>query len=89
LRPIRRAIGSQNRRAKGERQQGDVSAFDLLIGGDPALYAITALSLIVSASATLLAVALCLPLGALLARFCFSMNRPRTLTPPLLKRSRM
>jgi tungstate transport system permease protein len=47
--------------------QGSVSAFDLIIGGDPALYAIIALSLIVSVSATLLAAAIGLPLGALLA----------------------
>lgn len=47
--------------------QGSVSAFDLIIGGDPALYAIIVLSLIVSVSATLLAAAIGLPLGALLA----------------------
>ena len=47
--------------------QGGVSAFDLILGGDPALYAIIRLSLIVSVSATLLASAIGLPLGALLA----------------------
>jgi tungstate transport system permease protein len=47
--------------------QSSVSAFDLIIGGDPALYAIIALSLTVSISATLLAAAIGLPLGALLA----------------------
>ncbi len=44
-----------------------VAAFDLIIGGDPALYAIIGLSLTVSISATLLAAAIGLPLGALLA----------------------
>src|SRR5882672_12334827 len=47
--------------------QNGVSALDLIIGGDPALYAIISLSLIVSVSATLLAAAIGLPLGALLA----------------------
>jgi len=47
--------------------QGGVSAFDLILGGDPALYAIIRLSLIISFSATLLASAIGLPLGALLA----------------------
>src|SRR5260370_39898802 len=47
--------------------QNGVSAFDLIIGGDPALYAIISLSLTVSISATLLAAAFGLPLGALLA----------------------
>jgi len=47
--------------------QNGVSAFDLILGGDPALYAIIALSLTVSVSATLLAAAIGLPLGALLA----------------------
>jgi tungstate transport system permease protein len=47
--------------------QNGVSAFDLIIGGDPVLYAIISLSLIVSVSATLLAAAIGLPLGALLA----------------------
>jgi tungstate transport system permease protein len=47
--------------------QDGVSAFDLILGGDPALYAIIKLSLTVSVSATLLASAVGLPLGALLA----------------------
>src|SRR5258708_6323172 len=47
--------------------QNGVSALDLIIGGDPALYAIISLSLIVSVSATLLAAAIGLPLGALRA----------------------
>jgi tungstate transport system permease protein len=47
--------------------QDGVSAFDLIIGGDPALYAIIGLSLTVSISATLLASVIGLPLGALLA----------------------
>jgi tungstate transport system permease protein len=47
--------------------QYGASAFDLIIGGDPALYAIIALSLTVSVSATLLAASISLPLGALLA----------------------
>jgi tungstate transport system permease protein len=47
--------------------QNSVSAFDLIIGGDPVLYAIIALSLTVSISATLLAAVIGLPLGALLA----------------------
>jgi len=43
------------------------SALALVLGGDPALYAIVALSLAVSVSATLLAAMVGLPLGALLA----------------------
>ncbi|HEY2135066.1 MAG TPA: ABC transporter permease [Xanthobacteraceae bacterium] len=43
------------------------SALALVLGGDPALYAIVALSLTVSMSATVLAAAFALPLGALLA----------------------
>jgi len=43
------------------------SALALILGGNPALYAIIALSLIVSVSATLAAAAAGLPLGALLA----------------------
>jgi len=51
--------------------QNGVSALDLIIGGDPALYAIISLSLVVSVSATLLAAAIGLPLGALLALMKF------------------
>jgi tungstate transport system permease protein len=47
--------------------QDGASAFDLILGGDPALYAIIRLSLTVSVSATMLASAVGLPLGALLA----------------------
>jgi len=47
--------------------QTGASAFDLILSGDPALYAIIRLSLIVSVSATLLASVIGLPLGALLA----------------------
>ena len=47
--------------------QTGASAFDLIFSGDPALYAIIGLSLIVSVSATLLASVIGLPLGALLA----------------------
>jgi tungstate transport system permease protein len=43
------------------------AAFDLILGGDRALYAVIGLSLTVSVSATLLAAAIGLPLGALLA----------------------
>jgi len=43
------------------------SALALVLGGDAALYAIVALSLVVSVSATLLAAVVGLPLGALLA----------------------
>jgi tungstate transport system permease protein len=43
------------------------SALALVLGGDPALYAIVALSLAVSMSATVLAAVVALPLGALLA----------------------
>jgi len=45
----------------------DASALQLVFGGDPALYAIVALSLYVSLSAVLLAAAVALPFGALLA----------------------
>ena len=44
-----------------------ISAWDLVIGGDATLYAIVALSLGVSLSATVLAAAIALPLGAFLA----------------------
>jgi len=44
-----------------------ISAWDLVIGGDATLYAIVALSLGVSLSATILAAAIALPLGAFLA----------------------
>jgi tungstate transport system permease protein len=47
--------------------QNSVSALDLILGSDPVLYGIIRLSLIVSVSATLLASAVGLPLGALLA----------------------
>src|SRR6266705_2548280 len=43
------------------------SALALVLGGDPALYAIVKLSLTVSLAATALAAALALPLGAFLA----------------------
>jgi len=43
------------------------SAFDLLLGGDPALYAIVRLSLAVSLAATALAAIVALPFGAALA----------------------
>jgi tungstate transport system permease protein len=45
----------------------DVSAFHLVFSGDPALYAIVRLSLIVSLGATVLATAFALPCGAALA----------------------
>jgi tungstate transport system permease protein len=44
-----------------------VSAIDLLLGGDPALYGIVRLSLIVSLAATALAAIIALPFGAALA----------------------
>ena len=47
--------------------QPEPSALDLVLGGDPALYAIVRLSLAVSLSATLLAALIGAPLGALLA----------------------
>jgi tungstate transport system permease protein len=43
------------------------SALSLVLGGDPALYAIVGLSLLVSLSATALAALVALPLGAMLA----------------------
>lgn len=46
---------------------GELSALDLVLGGDPALYSIVGLSLLVSLSATLLAALLGAPLGALIA----------------------
>jgi len=45
----------------------DATALDLVLGGDPALYAIVRLSLIVSLSATALAALVGAPLGALIA----------------------
>ncbi|HUI97053.1 MAG TPA: ABC transporter permease [Xanthobacteraceae bacterium] len=47
--------------------QDGSSALGLILGGDPALYAIVWLSMVVSLSATVVAAALGLPLGALLA----------------------
>jgi tungstate transport system permease protein len=46
---------------------GDVSAFHLVLTGDPALVAIVRLSLLVSLSAVLFAAAIGLPFGALMA----------------------
>jgi len=46
---------------------GDVSAFQLVFSGDPGLFAIVRLSLLVSLSAVLLAALLGIPFGALLA----------------------
>jgi len=46
---------------------GNVSALHLVLTGDPALYAIVRLSLIVSISATLFAALIGVPLGALIA----------------------
>ena len=45
----------------------DASAWDLILGGDPALFSIVRLSLTVSLSATLFAAILGAPLGALIA----------------------
>jgi tungstate transport system permease protein len=45
----------------------NASAFQLLLGGDPALYRIVALSLLVSVSAVLLAALIAIPFGAWLA----------------------
>jgi tungstate transport system permease protein len=49
------------------RVHDSASAFDLLLAGDPALYGIVWLSLIVSLTATVLAAVIALPLGAALA----------------------
>ena len=46
---------------------GSASALELVLGGDPALYAIVRLSLVVSLSATAFAALLGAPLGALIA----------------------
>jgi tungstate transport system permease protein len=46
---------------------GDVSAFQLVLSGDPGLFAIVRLSLLVSLSAVLFAALLGIPFGALLA----------------------
>jgi len=46
---------------------GDVSAFQLVFSGDPGLFAIVRLSLLVSLSAVLFAALLSIPFGALLA----------------------
>lgn len=47
--------------------QSDLSAIDLILAGDPALFAIVKLSLLVSLSAVALAALIGVPLGALLA----------------------
>jgi tungstate transport system permease protein len=49
------------------RVHDSASAIDLLLGGDPALYGIVRLSLIISLAATALAAIIALPLGAVLA----------------------
>jgi tungstate transport system permease protein len=49
------------------RVQNSMSAIDLLLGGNPALYGIVRLSLIISLAATALAAIIALPLGAMLA----------------------
>src|SRR5260370_14912448 len=63
----KRTVSAKQGKLMINGMQNGVSALDLIIGGDPALYAIISLSLIVSVSATLLAAAIGLPLGALLA----------------------
>ncbi len=50
---------------------GDVSAFHLVLAGDPALFAIVRLSLIVSLSATLFAALIGVPFGAFMALIRF------------------
>src|SRR5215471_20042782 len=72
-RPGRYVSGSTERTA---RMHDGSSALALVLGGDPALYAIVWLSLVVSLSATAVAAAVGLPLGALLALAHF---RGRTL----------
>jgi tungstate transport system permease protein len=47
--------------------QQDVSALDLILNGDPALFAIVRLSLVVSLSAVFAAAVIAVPLGALIA----------------------
>ena len=53
--------------AREEAMPDGASALQLVLGGDPALYSIVALSLYVSLSAVALAAIVALPFGALLA----------------------
>src|SRR4051794_40252993 len=53
-----------------------LSAFDLVLGGDPTLYSIVGLSLFVTVSAVALAALLGMPLGALLALVRFPGRTP-------------
>ena len=54
-------------RFAGKAMTGDASALNLLLSGDPELFAIVELSLLVSLAAVLLAALIGVPLGALLA----------------------
>ena len=51
----------------GTDMTGDVSALQLVLTGDPALFAIVRLSLLVSLSAVLFAALIGMPIGALMA----------------------
>jgi tungstate transport system permease protein len=53
--------------AKDKPMQNGTSALMLVLGGDPGLYAIVRLSLVISLSATVLAMLVALPIGAALA----------------------
>jgi tungstate transport system permease protein len=55
---------------------GDTSALQLVLSGDPALFAIVKLSLLVSLSAVLIAAAIGVPFGALLALVRFPGRQP-------------
>src|SRR3954467_1479398 len=61
------APSAQDAPRVGDGMPDDVSALQLVLAGDPALFAIVRLSLIVSLSAVLLAALLGVPLGAALA----------------------
>ena len=61
---------------------GDASALNLLLSGDPELFAIVELSLLVSLAAVLLAALIGVPLGALLALTRFPSVRLQPLGHP-------
>ncbi|MEZ5851879.1 MAG: ABC transporter permease [Hyphomicrobiaceae bacterium] len=58
------------------RQLDGLSAFELIVSGDPALYAIVKLSLVVTISATVLAAVIGMPLGAFIALTKFPGRTP-------------
>jgi tungstate transport system permease protein len=65
--PVRSTDDNGNSKSFGQTMSGDVSALHLVLAGDPALFAIVKLSLVVSLSAVFFAALVGVPFGALMA----------------------